>query len=93
MKVRVNFMGTLAKYAGVDSTEIELRDGARYGDLLSEMGKLYGRKFPTRLWDSEKCEFVRPISAIGSTGDIEARDTPLSHNEEIHFLIPISGGR
>ncbi len=86
-------MGTLAKYAGVDSAEIELRDGARYGDLLSEVGKRYGRNFPTKCWDSEKCEFIKPISAVGSAGDIEARDTPLSQNEEIHFLIPISGGR
>ena len=93
MKVKVNFMGTLAKYAGVDSAEIELRDGARYGDLLSELGKHYGGNFPRKCWDPEKCEFVRPISAIGSTGDIEARDTPLSQNEEINFLIPISGGR
>jgi len=93
MKVKVNFMGTLSKYAGVDSAEIELRDGARYGDLLSELGKRYCGNFPRKCWDPDKCEFERPISAIGSTGDIETRDTPLTQNEEINFLIPISGGR
>ena len=93
MKVKVNFVGTLSKYPGVESVEIELLDGARYGDLLRELGARYGDKFPRKCWDTSKNEFVKPISAIGSKGDIETTDTPLSENEEIYFLIPISGGR
>lgn len=92
MKVKVNFMGTLSKYAGVESVNIELRDGALYSDLLNELGARYGDKFPEKCWDAEKNEFVKPISAIGSRGDIEERDTPLADNDEIHVLIPVSGG-
>lgn len=92
MKIKVNFMGFLAGYAGTDSIELELPDGARYDDLLQELSLRYGDKFPKKCWDSEKNEFIKPISAIGSNGDIETRDTILSENEEIHFLMPISGG-
>lgn len=92
MKVKVNFMGTLSNYAGVESVEIELPDGALYDDLLRELAARYGGKFPKKCWDAERGEFIKPISAIGSNGDIETRDTLLSENEEIHFLIPVSGG-
>ena len=93
MKVRVNFFGTLSRYTGADSVDIELKDGARYSDLLAELNKRYGDKLPVKCWDREKAEFVKPVSAVGSAGDLEAKDTPLSENEEIHILIPISGGR
>jgi molybdopterin converting factor small subunit len=92
MKIKVRFEGFLSTYAGTDSIELELPDGARYDDLLKELATRYGSKFPERCWDSGKKEFKKPISAIASSGDIETRDTLLSDNEEIHFLMPISGG-
>jgi len=92
MKIRVNFLGTLAKYAGVDSFDIELDDDACYGDLLQEIGARYGDKLPRKCWDPEKIEFIKPISAIGSNGDIEEHDTPLAGHQEVHFLLPVSGG-
>lgn len=85
-------MGTLARYAGADSVTLELPDGARYGDLLDELGPRYCGGFPDNCWDKRTNEFRKPISAIGSRGDIESRDTPLVDNEEIHILIPVSGG-
>jgi molybdopterin converting factor small subunit len=92
MKITVNFLGTLSKYTGAELIEIELDEDARYGDLLAELNRRYGDKFPAKCWDKEKCDFVKPISAIGSNGDIEARDTPLAGHDEINILIPISGG-
>jgi molybdopterin converting factor small subunit len=92
MKVKVNFLGVLSNYTGVETVEIELRDGACYGDLLVEIAKRYGAKLPERCWDPEKNEFRKPFSAIGSKGDIEERDAPLAGHEEIHFLMPVSGG-
>ncbi len=92
MKIKVNFLSMLSGYTGVESVEIELGDGACYGDLLKEIAARYGDKLPERCWDAEKSEFIKPISAIGSSGDIEHRDTPLANHEEIHFLMPVSGG-
>lgn len=85
-------MGTLSKYAGVESVALELPDGACYGDLLDVLGSRYCGGFPDKCWNRQKNEFVKPVSAIGSNGDIESRDTPLSDGEEIHVLIPVSGG-
>ncbi len=92
MKVTVNFMGTLSRYTGAESVELELPDGARYEDLLREIDARYGGGFPEKCWNSEKKEFVKPIAAIGSNGDIEEKDAPLAANDEIHILFPISGG-
>ncbi len=93
MKIKINFLGMLSNYTGVESIEIDLGDDARYGDLLMEVGARFGDKLPERCWDSDKNEFIKPISAFGTAGDIEDRDTPLAGNEEIHFLMPVSGGR
>jgi molybdopterin converting factor small subunit len=92
MKIKINFMGMLSKYTGVESVDIELPDDARYGDLLDEIGARYGADLPEKCWDRNANEFIKPISAIGSNGDVELRDTPLTGTDEIHILIPISGG-
>jgi molybdopterin converting factor small subunit len=92
MKIRVNFLGTLSRYTGAESVEIELQDGALYGDLLIELNKRFGSQLPEKCWDKERAEFIKPISAIGSTGDLESKETPLFDKQEIHVLIPISGG-
>ncbi len=92
MKVKVNFLGMLSNYTGVESIEIELGDDASYDDLLNEVADRFGDKLPERCWDQDNKEFIKPITAIGSNGDIEKRDTPLAGHEEIHFLMPVSGG-
>lgn len=92
MKINVNFLGMLPNYTGVESIEIELEDDARYADLLAEIAALYGDKLPDRCWNSKRNEFRKPIAAIGSNGDIDELDTPLAGHEEIHFLLPVSGG-
>ena len=93
MKIKINFLGMLSNYTHVESVEIELENDDCYGDLLMEVGARFGDKLPERCWDSDKNEFIKPISAFGSIGDIDDRDTPLAGNEEIHFLMPVSGGR
>lgn len=93
MKIKVNFLGMLSNYTGIETLELEFSDDACYADLLKEVGARYGDNLPERCWDSEKIEFKKPISAIGSKGDIETLDTPLAETEEINFLLPISGGK
>jgi molybdopterin converting factor small subunit len=92
MKITVNFLGVLPNYTGVESIDIELDDDARYADLLAEIAARYGDKLPDQCWNSKKNEFRKPIAAIGSNGDIDELDTPLAGHEEVHFLLPVSGG-
>ncbi len=93
MKIRVNFLGMLSNHTGVESVEFDLSDDADYGDLLEKIADRFGDKLPKSLWSAGKKEFKKPINAIGSNGDIEERDTPLAGHDEIHFLMPVSGGR
>jgi molybdopterin converting factor small subunit len=92
MKIKVNFLGMLPNYTGVESIDVELGDDARYDDLLAEIAIQFGDKLPEKCWSSKRNEFRKPISAIGSNGDIDERDAPLAGHEEINFLIPVSGG-
>jgi molybdopterin converting factor small subunit len=92
MKIKVNFLGMLANYTGVESVDIDLNDDARYDDLLAVIAARFGDKLPQRCWDSDNNEFIKPITAIGTRGDIEERNTPLAGNDEVHILMPISGG-
>ena len=92
MKIKVNFLGMLSNYTGVESVDFDLNDDAVYGDLLEEVAARFGDKLPKRCWSASRKEFKKPINAIGSNGDIEERDTPLAGHDEIHFLMPVSGG-
>jgi len=93
MRITVNFLGMLSNYTGIESVVIDLEDDARYEDLLAVIAARFGEKLPEQCWDSDKGEFKKPISAIGTKGDIEERDMPLAGNEEVHILMPISGGK
>jgi molybdopterin converting factor small subunit len=93
MRVKVNFLGMLSNYTGVESVDIDLDDDARYKDLLAEVAARFGDVLPERCWDAEKSEFKKPISAIGSKGDIETLETPLEGTDEVLFLLPIWGGK
>ena len=93
MRITVNFLGMLSNYTGVESVEIDLDDDARYKDLLAVVAARFGDTLPEQCWNADKGEFKKPISAIGTKGDIEERDTPLAGNEEVNILMPISGGK
>lgn len=93
MKIRINFLGMLSNHTGVESVEFDMSDDADYGDLLDMIADRFGGKLPKSLWNAERKEFRKPINAIGSNGDIEERGARLKGHDEIHFLMPVSGGR
>ncbi len=91
MRVMVMFMGPLAGYVGQKAVQFDLPQGAIYGDLLDEIGRRFGAKFPERIWDNKANVFKPGILIVGEERDLESRETPLVEGEEIK-VVPLAAG-
>lgn len=92
MKVKARFYGILTEWVGAGEIDIELPAGASYGNLLNEIGRLYGKDMPEKLWNKELNDFAGSVSAVDSDGNTVSRDSPLKEGEEITFLLKVAGG-
>ncbi|HUO34646.1 MAG TPA: molybdenum cofactor biosynthesis protein MoaE [Candidatus Acidoferrum sp.] len=81
MRVRVLFFGVLKDITGVSEEIAELSEGARLEDLFER----YGRRFP-------KLAGFRSSVAASVNQEYAAWKAPLSPNDEVAFLPPVSGG-
>lgn len=81
MRVRVLFFGVLKDITGVAEEFAELSEGARLDDLFER----YGRRFP-------KLSEFRPSIAASVNQEYANWRDPLSANDEVAFLPPVSGG-
>jgi hypothetical protein len=86
------FHGILAGYFGVEEARFELADGARYRDLLSEIGRVYGGSLPPRLWDRDRKIFMAPVLAMKNGRKIFDTDEPLEDGSQITFFLMLAGG-
>jgi MoaE-MoaD fusion protein len=81
MRVRVLFFGRLKEIVGVAEDRAEVNDDARVEDVFAG----YGRRFP---------ELAQLRSCIAAAVNQEYAQwrAPLSANDEVAFLPPVSGG-
>ena len=82
MRVRVLFFGVLKDITGVSEEFAELSEGARLDDLFER----YGRRFP-------KLSDFRSSIAASVNQEYASWRAPLSPNDEVAFLPPVSGGQ
>src|SRR5450755_1293687 len=81
MQVRVLFFGRLKEIVGLAEDTAELSEGARVEDLFAR----YSNQFP------ELARF-RPSVAAAVNQEYAEWHAPLSNNDEVAFLPPVSGG-
>ena len=79
MRVRLVFLGRLQDSAG-ECGDAELASGASIADLIDTL--------PVEL----RRELDSPRVRTALNGVLAARDAKLSHDDEIAFLPPVSGG-
>src|SRR6202161_3510652 len=82
MRVRVLFFGQLREITGLQQDDAELSEGARLEDLFAR----YGQQYPKLL------EFRASVAASINQEYAPWR-APLSQNDEVAFLPPVSGGQ
>ncbi len=91
MEVSVTFIGPLIEYTKQRTIRFSLPNGARYGDLLDELDRRFGERFPEPMWDRGLKAFKKGILVVGAGRDLDARDTPLLDGEAIK-MVPVLGG-
>jgi len=92
LKIRIRFLGILAKGAGVEAMALDLPAAPLLRDLLVEIEIRFPGRFPFRFWDSEKQEIAPGLFIRGRERDLLTPDEKLLEGEEIYFLLPMAGG-
>jgi hypothetical protein len=92
LKIKVHFLGILAKYFCVDAIELDLPGTPSLKDLFAIVGNQYGDLLPSEIWDREKKIFLPPLFIRGKERDLKVPEEPLLEGEEIFFLLPQAGG-
>ena len=92
MKIHVSFFSILADWVGVPETEIELPEGATYGDLLAVIGRRYRTNMPEALWDARLEGFARPVAAFRNGIPLQDRKSHLVQGDRIRFMAAMGGG-
>jgi hypothetical protein len=92
MKVKITFCGPLAGYAGIEKTEIELPEIARFEDLLVEIGSTFGPNMPPLIWDAAGVRFTHHVLAMKGFKQLTDLKAPLSGGAEIKFYLIMVGG-
>ena len=92
MKIRVHFLGILAKYFRVDAIELDLPGTPTLKNLLAHVGNQYAGLLPSEIWDREKKTFSASFFIRGKERDLKNPEEPLLENEEVYFLLPLAGG-
>jgi len=92
LKIRVHFLGILARHSGVDVLELDLPGQPCLQDLLEEIEDRFGPSFPFALWDREKKALPSSLFLRGQGRDLKAPEEPLFEHEEIYLLLPQAGG-
>jgi len=93
MKVKVSFLGLLRDRVGAPSLEVELPEGATFGELLDRLAPLVEDKLADWAWDREARRFAPRIMVSRSkmVGGYEDHSA-LNDGEEILVFPPLAGG-
>lgn len=92
MYVKVRYSGLIRHYVGKSEEIFELPEGARFGDLLLEVGREYGSCMPDHMWDAEEERFHPTIVAARKGSRAESEDDNLKPGDEIYVFSRMAGG-
>ena len=82
LKVRVKLFASYKEKAGTSDIEMSLPDDATVSDAASELLRLY----PSISGDTSRL-------MIAVNEEYQEHDYPLSENDEVAFIPPVSGGQ
>ncbi len=92
MILRVRFLSILEKYTGTGRVNLELKEGATLRDLLNELDRRWGERFPLEIWDRKRRKFKVSVSILADFQSVYSEETPLHDGQEVIFLRPVAGG-
>lgn len=92
MRVKAVFHGILSEWVGVPRAEFILPDGGSFGDLLSEIRKIYGPNMPSQLGNKGQTAFSQAFWAMREKERLNEPTTKLKDGEDIQFFLNLAGG-
>ncbi len=92
MKVYLKSIGDLRDYLGRAPQEIELPEGALFGELLTLIGQRWGRDLPPFIWDAEKGQFRGAVFFVVDKQVVQDMNMPLEDGQEVALMRALSGG-
>lgn len=92
MKIKVHFLGILAKYFRVNAVELDLPGTPTLKNLVAQVGNQYAALLPPEIWDGDKNTFHPSLFIRGKGRDLKNPEDLVLENEEIYFLFPLAGG-
>jgi molybdopterin converting factor small subunit len=93
MRVAVTFLGILRDQVGQKTLEVELPDGAGFGDLMDALAPTMDQRVGSWAWDSGERRFS-PMVVVSRQQAVGGADLagPLEDGEEILVFPPLAGG-
>ncbi len=92
MKIKVHFLGILAKYFRAEAIELDLPETPTLKNLLAQVGNRYAHLLPSEIWDGDKKTFRASLFIRGNGRDLKDPEEPLLEDEDVYFLLPLAGG-
>ncbi len=93
MIITLRPLGTLQTYFSGSRIEIDCPPSTTYADICDIIDVRWGRHLPPQLWDAKTKRFVGGVLVMIDGKDIDQHEThTLSDGQEVHILIPFSGG-
>ncbi|MEM3004487.1 MAG: MoaD family protein, partial [Candidatus Bathyarchaeia archaeon] len=94
-RVKVKFFAHLRQAAGMDETDIEIKEGETVEELINTLTKRFGAEFENRIRDPTTGTFAPFLIMVGKEeistvrGDLKHR---LSDGDVVSLLEPVGGG-
>lgn len=92
MRIRVGLLGILGHYAGCQQVDLELSDRATVAEVVREVARRFGDRFPEEVWERGPGRFAPGISAFVDMAEVEDYGAPLRDGNEVLFVTIMAGG-
>jgi len=92
VRIGVTFFNIVKHFAGMPGIEVELGDGATLGELLQEVGRRVGDKFPAWMWDPQNQAFNPGILVFVDNEQVRDLTRRLRDGSQVFLAAGLLGG-
>lgn len=92
MRIVVTFFNIVKHYAGTPGIEVELSDDTTVGELLQEVGRRVGDKFPEWMWNHQNQAFNRGILVFVNNEQVRDLTRRLHDGSQVFLAVGLLGG-
>ena len=92
MRIAVSFFTIVKQYAGMPGMEVELSDDATLKELLEEVGRRIGDKFPEWIWDPQNQAFNPSILVFVDNQQVRDLNRRLQDGSQVYLAVGLLGG-